>query len=106
MIARIWHGWTTRSNADAYEKLLREEIFPGIAARGVEGYRKIQLLRRELPSGEFEFTTIMWFDSWDAVRAFAGDDYERAYVPAKARDVLSRFDEVSRHSELLDEIEY
>ena len=46
MIARIWHGWTSPGNADAYEALLKAEIFPGIAAKGVEGYRGIRLLRR------------------------------------------------------------
>lgn len=106
MVARIWHGWTTEANADTYERLLRNEIFPGIASKGVEGYRKIQLLRRRLPSGEFEFTTIMWFDSWEAVRVFAGEDYQRAYVPAKAREVLVRFDEESQHYELRTEISY
>jgi hypothetical protein len=106
MVARIWHGWTTAENADAYERLLREEIFPGIAAKGVAGYRRIQLLRRPLPSGEVEFVTIMWFDSWEAVREFAGEDYERAYVPETARRVLARFDERSRHYELRAEEAY
>ena len=46
MIARLWHGWTTPENADIYENLLKTEIFPGIAAKGVAGYRGIRLLRR------------------------------------------------------------
>ena len=106
MVVRIWHGWTTAENAESYERLLRDEIFPGIAAKGVEGYKKIQLLRRELPEGEVEFITIMSFDSWDAVKDFAGEDYERAYVPAKARAVLARFDTTSQHYELRDQHEY
>ena len=88
MIARIWHGWTAPENADAYEALLKAEIFPGIAAKGVEGYRGIRLLRRPL-ADEVEFVTLMWFESWEAVKAFAGDDHETAYVPAKARQLLS-----------------
>jgi heme-degrading monooxygenase HmoA len=106
MVARIWHGWTTAANADTYERLLRDEIFPGIAAKGVEGYRQIQLLRRQLPSGEVEFTTVMWFDTWEAVREFGGEDHERAYVPPKAREVLARFDEYSQHYELRNQISY
>jgi hypothetical protein len=39
MICRLWHGWTTPANAAAYERLLRTEILPGIAARGLPGYR-------------------------------------------------------------------
>ena len=100
MISRIWHGWTTRENADAYEKLLRTEIFSGIAKRSIQGYRGIHLLRRNVDDG-VEFVTIMWFDSLDAVRAFAGEDYEAAVVPPKARQLLSRFDLHSAHYEVI-----
>jgi heme-degrading monooxygenase HmoA len=106
MIKRVWRGWTTRENGPAYEQLLRQQVFPGIAAKGVHGYREIQLLRRDLPSGEVEYMTIMSFDSLDAVRAFAGDDYQRAHVPQAARQVLSRFDESSAHYEVLEELAY
>lgn len=101
MIARLWHGWTSPENADAYELLLKTEIFPGVSAKGVQGYRGIELLRRPV-GAEVEFVTMMWFDSWDAVKAFAGEDYEAAYVPAKAREVLARFDARSQHYEIRD----
>jgi len=74
MIGRIWHGWTTPENADAYEALLKEEIFIGIGNRQIAGYRGIQLFRRNLGK-EVEFITIMQFESLEAVRAFAGEDY-------------------------------
>ena len=99
MICRIWHGWTTPANADAYEHLLREEIFVGIAQRHIPGFQRIQLLRRPV-GAEVEFATIMWFDSLDAVRAFAGDDHEQAVVPQSARAILARFDERSQHYEV------
>ncbi|MCK6583320.1 MAG: hypothetical protein L6Q49_09510 [Anaerolineales bacterium] len=99
MIIRIWHGWTSPSNADIYENLLKEEIFVGIQNRHIPGFRGIQLLRRELKE-EVEFITIMKFDSLDAVRQFAGEDYEVAVVPQKARTVLARFDERSQHYEM------
>jgi len=99
MIARIWHGWTTREKAGAYEALLRVEIFAGIRNRQIPGYRGIRLLTRDLDP-EVEFVTIMWFDSVDAVRTFAGDDYEVAVVPPKARALLSRFDPRSQHYEV------
>jgi hypothetical protein len=101
MISRVWHGWTSRENADAYEKLLRTEIFTGIAGRAIEGYRGIHLLRRDVEDG-VEFVTIMWFDSIDAVRRFAGDDYEAAVVPPSARKLLSRFDDRSAHYRVID----
>jgi antibiotic biosynthesis monooxygenase (ABM) superfamily enzyme len=99
MISRIWHGWTTPENADAYESLLKNEIFTGINNREIAGYRGIHLLRRDLGK-EIEFVTIMWFDSIDAVRSFAGEDYEGAVVPPNARVLLSRFDEKSQHYEV------
>jgi len=101
MISRIWHGWTTRENADAYEKLLRTEIFSGIAKRSIQGYRGIHLLRRDVDDG-VEFVTIMWFDSLDDVRAFAGEDYEAAVVPPQARQLLSRFDSHSAHYHVIE----
>ena len=106
MIGRIWHGWTTPQNAEKYEGLLKEEIFSTIAEKKVPGYKGIQLFRRPLEGEEVEFVTIMWFDSWDAVKRFAGDDYERAYVPAAAREVLARFDEHSQHYEIKESLEY
>lgn len=99
MISRIWHGWTTPENADIYEELLKSEIFVGIQDRQIAGFHGIHLLRRDLVD-EVEFVTIMWFDSLDAVRAFAGDDYEVAVVPAKARAVLKHFDPRSQHYEV------
>jgi hypothetical protein len=106
MIARIWHGWTVPENADAYENLLMEEIFPGIAAKKVTGCRGIRLLRRSIHPGEVEFVTIMWFESLQAVKQFAGEDYEQAVVPPKARAVLSRFDQRSQHYEVRECLDY
>ena len=105
MILRIWHGWTTPENADAYENLLRTEVFPGIEAKNIAGYQSIQLLRREA-DGEVEFITMMSFDSLQAVKDFTGEDYETAYVPDKARAVLKRFDDRSQHYELREIITY
>ncbi len=99
MISRIWHGWTTPANADAYESLLEAEIFQGIQERQIAGYHGIHLLRRTLEN-EVEFVTIMWFDSLDAVRTFAGEDYETAVVPPEARALLKRFDARSQHYEV------
>ena len=99
MICRIWHGWTAPENADPYEALLRSEVFSGIAARRIPGYLGIELLRR--PAGDaVEFVTIMWFQSLDAVRDFAGADSEIAVVPPAARALLQRFDARSAHYEV------
>gem|GEM_PF-812081 len=71
IIARTWYDYTTPDNADAYEALLKTEIFPGILARNVAGFRRIELLRG-LAGEEAEFATVMWFDSLESVKAFAG----------------------------------
>lgn len=105
MILRIWHGWTAPEKADAYESLLKREIFEGIERKGLVGFRGIELLRRQA-GDEVEFMTIMRFDAIENVKAFAGEDYEVAYVPAVARRVLKRFDESSRHYELRESRTY
>ena len=105
MIYRIWHGWTSQGDANTYENLLKEEIFPGIAAKKISGYRGINLLRRNLEN-EVEFITIMQFDSIEAVKQFAGEDYEESYVPDKAKKILSRHDDRSQHYEMKESILY
>jgi antibiotic biosynthesis monooxygenase (ABM) superfamily enzyme len=105
MIARIWHGYTTRENAKAYVDLLKNEIFEGIATKRMIGYRGIQLLNRELDD-EFEFTTIMWFDNIENVKQLMGEDYETAYVLPQAQKLLKRYDKKSAHCELLHELKY
>jgi hypothetical protein len=96
VILRYWRGWTTPQNADAYHKIVSEQVLPGIAARRLDGYQGAYLLKRDL-GDEVEFATVMIFESLDHVRAFAGEDYETAYVPPAARAVLARFDEKSAH---------
>jgi hypothetical protein len=101
VIVRIWHGWTTRLNADAYQRLLDEEIGPGIANRGITGLRGPRVLRRDAGGDEVEFVTLMSFPDWAAVEAFAGPGGHTAVVPPAARQLLSRFDEVSAHYEVV-----
>lgn len=100
MIARLWRGWTTLENADAYEDFLRTKMFPSI--HRVPGFLGADLLRRDL-DGEVAFVTITRFDSLEAVRAFAGEDYEQAVVEPEARSLLSRLDERSEHYEVVIE---
>jgi heme-degrading monooxygenase HmoA len=98
MISRLWRGRTARENAEAYEALLRSEILPEI--HRIEGHRGAYLLRRDVDAG-VEFVTITLWDSLDAVRAFAGDDYEAAVILPEARALLADFDERSAHYETL-----
>jgi heme-degrading monooxygenase HmoA len=101
MICRVWHGWATFDNADAYEAIVRGQVIPGIEAMRIPGFRHIDLLRRDLDS-EVEFVTMMWFDDVESIKRFTGDDYTRSHVPPPARAVLVRFDERAAHYEVVD----
>ncbi len=104
-IKRIWHGWTTPENAAAYQNLLRVEVFPGIEAKNIPGYRGIELLRLDRDE-EVEFVTIMTFDSIQNVIDFQGPDYKRCYVPEAAQKVLKRWDQTSDHYEVKESRDY
>ena len=96
MIARIWHGWTKPEHAKAYKNLLRDEIFPSIAARNIAGYRGAELFIKA-EGDEVEFVTLLRFDSMDAVKEFAGADEAKPVIYPKAEALLTRMDERSRH---------
>ncbi len=100
-VKRIWHGWTTPENADKYQSLLLDEVFPGIEAKNIPGYQSIELMRRDLPD-EAEFVTIMTFDSLQNVIDFQGKNYSRCYVPDAAKRLLKRWDKVSAHYEAVE----
>ena len=104
-IKRIWHGWTTPENAAAYEDLLRAEVFPGIEAKKIPGYRGIELLRLDRDD-EVEFVTVMTFDSIQNVIDFQGADYQRCYVPEAAQNVLKRWDQPSDHYQVKEPRDY
>ena len=95
-IGRVWHGWTTPAGAPTYEAFLRAEMLPGI--HRIDGYKGAFLLSRAA-GHKVEYVTITRWESLDAIRAFAGDDYEQAVVLPEARAVLVRFDERSAHYE-------
>jgi hypothetical protein len=101
MICRQWRGWTMPENAEAYERIVRDEVIPGIEARKIPGFRHIDLMKREF-GDEVEFQTLMWFDSLDAIKAFMGEDYSVSHVPPAAQAVLKRFDSHAAHYEVID----
>ena len=98
MIGRLCHGWTSRENADRYDELVRTKILPGFS--GMAGYKGAYLLRKD-GEDETEFVALTFFENLEAVRAFAGEDYEAAVVPPEARRLLSRFDQRSAHYEII-----
>jgi heme-degrading monooxygenase HmoA len=103
MIARIWHGFAAPENANAYERITKDETFVNIRNRNIPGFREIQLLRKDHLT-EVEFMTIMWFDSLESIKAYSGEAYERAVVPAKAQATLKRFDEITQIYQVLAQV--
>lgn len=101
-VARIWHGWTTVDNADAYQAVVEGEVLPAILERSIPGLISAHVLRAEdIIDDEVEFTTIIWFAGLDSVKNFIGEDYRLAHVPENARAVLKRFDPEAKHFHLL-----
>ncbi len=102
MIARIWRGWAPQATADDYQRHYQSEVSEHLQT--VDGFRGARLLRRD-EGQEVMFTSITWFTGLDAVRGFAGDDYEHAVVEEAARQALSRWDEMVLHHEVAVEVE-
>ena len=98
VIARIWKGWTTQGNASAYEELFRDVVLPKVT-QGVSGYISTNLLRREAGE-EVEFTTIFWFESLEAIKSFAGPNFEQAVVPDQVKELMSHYEETVHHHDV------
>lgn len=94
MLARYWRGWTRPTDADSYEKLLIQTVLPGL--KHVEGYKGGYVLREDGPQ-ESEFVVVNFFDSLEAVRRFAGPEYNIPVFEPEARKLLSRIEPVARH---------
>ena len=102
-VARIWRGWTTVENADAYQRVVNGEVLPAIFDRSIPGLVGAHLMRADIVENEeVEFTTIMWFESLDSVKNFMGKDYQLSHVPEDAQAVLKRFDAQAKHFHILD----
>lgn len=97
MIARHWRGWTERRNADAYEAFLQRKVLP--ALKSIPGYRGGYVLRSDADE-ESEFVVINLFDTLEAVKAFAGEDYRTAVFEPEARALLSRIETLAQHYEV------
>jgi hypothetical protein len=94
MITRLWRGWTTIDNADAYEQFLLAELFPSM--RDIPGFRGADVLRRA-EHEEVAFVTLTRFESVDAIRFFGGDEYETPVIEPQALALLSRYDQQVLH---------
>jgi heme-degrading monooxygenase HmoA len=95
MIARRWRVWTDEDGADGLTEYLRGT---GVgAALNTLGCLGALLLRSDVTNAEVEFTLFTFWDSIDAVQAFAGSDYLRAMTYPADRGHFTRFDEIVEH---------
>jgi hypothetical protein len=94
MIARHWRGWTRSDVADAYEQFLKQKVMPGLKA--IRGHKGGYILRKDGPR-ESEFVVINLFDTLDAVRRFAGENYTVPVFEPEAKQFLSRIENVANH---------
>ena len=102
-IIRTWKGWTTLENASIYEDMLINEVFPTVKKNGVIGLEKVSISTKN-KTDEVEFFLTLQFDSMDAVKSFAGENYKQAYIPENAKRVLKRYDKTAEHYELKEEL--
>ena len=102
-IIRTWKGWTTMENAPVYENMLINEVFPTVKKNGVAGLEKVSISTKQCED-EVEFFLVLQFDGLASVKAFAGENYETAYIPDNAKCVLKRYDLKAQHYELREEL--
>jgi heme-degrading monooxygenase HmoA len=98
MIARVWHGATKPEHADSYESMLKPELLPGLSK--VAGYKGSYFLRRDL-GHEVEFVTIIFWESLNALKAFAGENYEVSIIPEERKKYLSKHEDKAAHYEVI-----
>jgi len=97
MIARLWSARTTPQNWPAYERHFNESVLPEL--RSIAGYIGSQLLKLDT-AGEIEITVLTWWQSLEAIDAFAKPDREAAVVAPLAASVLTTYDRRVRHYEV------
>ncbi len=89
MIVRIWHGRVPQEKAAAYREFLKRRAIPDY--RGTPGNLKVYILERE--EGEVtHFLTVTFWESLEAIKAFAGEDYEQAKYYPEDKDFLLEFE--------------
>ena len=99
MIARCWRGRTTNDNAARYHEHFTSMVLPVL--RAIPGFAGARVLRRPHTLG-VEFFVMTEWESWDAIRAFAGPEPERAVVEQGARAVLANYDSRVEHFDVVE----
>jgi heme-degrading monooxygenase HmoA len=95
MIARIWRGATAADRAGEYLQYIRDT---GVSDyRNTPGNHGVQILTRT-HDGRTDFTILSYWDSMDAIKAFAGDDPEVSrYYPEDDEYLIEKYPNVEHH---------
>ena len=97
----MWRGVVRLEDADEYADYIRETGFTAYGA--TEGNRGAWMLRSDTDE-RTEFVTFSLWESYDSIRAFAGDDIDTAvYYPEDDRFLIERDERVS-HYEVADQL--
>ena len=106
-IARIWHGFTTVSNAEPYENFLITKVLPSIKKDSGKGLIGVDVFKntKNLDNDTIEYMTILWFKDMDSIKkwftksneVFTNQDYSAAHIPHEARKLLKKWDEYTKH---------
>lgn len=100
MIARIWRSRASRNNPEGYPRHFRRNVLPEL--RAIEGFLGAQLLRRDAADA-IEFMVLTRWASMESIRAFAGDETEKAVVEPEAVAALMDFDRTVMHYDIVEE---
>lgn len=98
MIARLWRCIAAAEKVPDYMAHFEQAVLPEI--KQIEGFQQAYILRRTLEDDGVELTVVTMWESFDAIRAFAGDNIERAVVAPEAQAVLRSFDPTVTHYEV------
>ena len=98
MIARLWHGRTLTARADAYEKYLDATGVKKILA--TEGNHGVEVLRHT-DGVKTDFVVISYWESLDAVKRFAGADYQKAVIMPRDAEFLIEVEPGVAHYEVV-----
>ncbi len=89
MIARLWHGKVLTTKAVEYRKFVNERAIPDY--RSIRGNLSVHILERA-DGGVTHFMTLTLWESLEAIRDFAGEDFDKAKYYPEDQDFLLEFE--------------
>jgi len=100
LISRHWKGVAKSEEADNYIHHLRNKTFPELAR--IDGFVRASILRRSTREGT-EFLVVTTWQSFEAIRRFAGESVNTAVVPPEVQEMMLKYDREVTHYEIVEE---